>query len=226
MPTTRRVRHLTTLLAVALLVTSSGPAAGTGAQAARATRPARAAQGRAVAVTLLTGDKVLVRQRPGERQSVQVVAARRRGPRPSFQVASVHGDLHVIPGDVARLVDRVLELDLFNVSALQRMGYTDTRAPSLPLIVQRRTARRPPALAAASLRPVRELASLRATAMRQPRVAAARLGAALAQTGTSGSRTTGKLAGVTRVWLDRRFQATDLDPNLTRSGPRRPDRPA
>ena len=85
MPTTpRRVRHLTVLLAVAaLLVTSSGPAAGTGAQAAPATRP-RAVQGRVVAVTLLTGDKVLVRQRPGERQSVQVVAAKRRGPRPSF----------------------------------------------------------------------------------------------------------------------------------------------
>jgi hypothetical protein len=96
-----------------------------------------------VAVTLLTGDKVLVRQRPGERQSVQVVAARRRGPRPAFQVGSVRGDLHVIPGDVLDLVGRLLDPDLFNVSALQRMGYADTRTPSLPLIVQRRTARRP-----------------------------------------------------------------------------------
>jgi len=220
MPTTpRRVRHLTVLLAVAaLLVTSAGPAAGTGAQAAPATRPARAAQGRAVAVTLLTGDKVLLRQRPGQRQSVQVVAAKRRGPRPSFQVTSVHGDLHVIPGDVLDLVGRLLDLDLFNVSALQRMGYADARAPSLPLIVQRRTAGRPPALAAASLRPVRELASLRATAVRQPRVAAAKLGAALAETDSTGSRTTGRLAGVTRVWLDRRFRATDLDPNLTQIG--------
>jgi subtilisin family serine protease len=220
MPTMpRRVRHLTVLLAVAaLLITSSGPAAGTGAQPASAARPVRAAQGRAVAVTLLTGDKVLLRQRPGERHSVQVVAARRPGARPHFEMVSVHGDLHVIPSDVHRLVGRVLDLDLFNVSALQRMGYTDTRAPSLPLIVQRRTTKRPPALVAASLRPVRELTSLRATAMRQPRAAAAKLGAALAQTGTSGSRTTGKLAGVTRVWLDRRFRATDLDPNLTQIG--------
>ena len=86
MPTTpRRVRHLTVLLAAAaLLVTAAGPAAGAGAQAAPSARPVRAVQGRAVAVTLLTGDKVLVRQRPGERQSVQVVAAKRRGPRPSF----------------------------------------------------------------------------------------------------------------------------------------------
>jgi hypothetical protein len=227
MPTTRRVRHLTTLLAVAaLLISSSGTAAGAGAQPAGAARPLRAVQGRAVAVTLLTGDKVLLRQRAGERQSVQVVAARRPGARPNFEVVSVNGDLHVIPSDVHQLVGRLLDLDLFNVSALQRMGYTDTRAPSLPLIVQRRTARRPPALAAASLRPVRELASLRATAMRQPRVAAAKLGAALAQTGTSGSGTTGKLAGVTRVWLDRRFRATDLDPNLTQIGARPPGRPA
>jgi subtilisin family serine protease len=219
MPTTRRVRHLTVLLAVAaLLVTSSGAAAGTAAQTAPAARPARAAQGRAVAVTLLTGDKVLVRQRSGQRQSVQVVAAKRPGARPTFQVVKVHGDLHVIPGDVAHLVGSLLDLDLFNVSALQRMGYADARAPSLPLIVQRRTARRPPALAAASLRPVRELASLHATAMRQPRTAAAKLGTALAETGTSGSRTTGRLAGVSRVWLDRRFRATDLDPNLTQVG--------
>src|SRR4029450_10239904 len=161
MPTTRRVRHLTVLLAVAaLLVTSSGPAAGTGAQTAPAGRPARAAQGRAVAVTLLTGDKVLIRQRPGQRQSVQVVAAKRPGARPTFQVVKVHGDLHVIPGDVAHLVGSVLDLDLFNVPALQRMGYADARAPSPPLIVQRRTTRRPPALAAASLRPVREVGRL------------------------------------------------------------------
>jgi hypothetical protein len=37
-------------------------------------------------------------------------------------VVKVHGDLHVIPGDVAHLVGSLLDLDLFNVSALQRMG--------------------------------------------------------------------------------------------------------
>ena len=214
----RRVRQLTILLAVAtLLVTAPGPAAGAGDQGAAAPRGTRLGQERPVAITLLTGDKVLLRQRSG-RQAVQVVPARRAGARPGFQVVSVRGDLHVIPGDVHHLVGRLLDLDLFNVSALQRMGYADAKAPSLPLIVQRRTARRPPALAAASLRPVRELASLRATAVRQPRTAAARLGAALAGTGTAGSRTTGTLAGVTQVWLDRRFRATDLDPNLTQIG--------
>jgi subtilisin family serine protease len=219
MPATRRARQLTILLlAAALLATAAGPAGGAAAQSTGAAAPARLGRERPVAVTLLTGDKVLLRRQPGGRQAVQVLPAPRRGPRPAFQVVSVRGDLHVVPGDVHHLVGRLLDLDLFNVTALQRMGYGDARAPSLPLIVQRRTARRPPALAAASLRPVRELASLRATAMRQPRVAAAKLGAALAGTDTSGSRTTGKLAGVSRVWLDRRIRATDLDPNLTQIG--------
>src|SRR5829696_5261346 len=97
---------------------------------------------------------------------------------------------------VLRLLGRVLDLDLFHVSELQRMGYGDARAPSLPLIVQRRTTSRPAALAAASLRPVRELSSLRATAMRQPRAEAAKLGAALATTTATATRTTGTLAGV------------------------------
>lgn len=212
----RRARQLAILLAVAaLLVTAPGPAGGTaGAQAAGAARLARSGQERGVAVTLLTGDKVLLRQRPGGRTSVQVVAAPRRGGRPSFQTVSVRGDVHVIPGDVHHLLGRLLDLELFNVSALQRMGYGDARSSSLPLIVQRRTASRPPALAAASLRPVRELSSLRATAMRQPRADAAKLGAALAGTTATATRTTGALAGVRRVWLDRRFRATDLDPNL------------
>jgi hypothetical protein len=136
---------------------------------------------------------VLLRRQPGGRQAVQVLP--RRGASPAFQVVSVRGDLHVIPADVRHLVGGLLDLDLFNVSALERMGYGDARAPSLPLIVQRRTAGRPPALAAASLRPVRELSSLRATAVRQPRAAAAKLGAALAATGATATRTTGALAG-------------------------------
>jgi hypothetical protein len=65
MPAKRRVRQLTILLAlVALLATVPGPAAGTaGAQAAGAGL-ARSGQERGVAVTLLTGDKVLCASGP------------------------------------------------------------------------------------------------------------------------------------------------------------------
>jgi hypothetical protein len=62
--TKRRVRQLTILMvASALLVTAAGPAGG---QAGASARPGREARG--VAVTLLTGDKVILRQLPGERR--------------------------------------------------------------------------------------------------------------------------------------------------------------
>jgi subtilisin family serine protease len=212
--TKRRVRQLTILMvACALLATAAAPAGGQAGQPARATREARG-----VVVTLLTGDKVILRRLPGQRQSVQVLPARRPGGPATFQTLSVRGDAYVLPSDVHALVGRLLDKELFNVSALARMGYGDAKAPSLPLIVQHaRTAKRPPALAAASLRPVRTLASLRATAVRQPRTAAARLGAALAAHARSRPASS-PLGGVTRVWLDRRVRRTALDPNLTQIG--------
>ena len=208
----RRIRRLTVLLSVAaLLAATPGPAGGAGS-------PARAGRDRVAAVTLLTGDKVLLREHGGGRRAVQVLPARRTGRAASFRVASVRGDAYVVPSDVRGLVGRLLDPALFNVSALLRMGYGDARADSLPLIVQHAAAARSAtALAAASLRPVRLLGSLRATAVRQPRPAAARLGAALAATARS-PRRAGPLAGVTRVWLDRRVHQTALDPNLTQIG--------
>jgi subtilisin family serine protease len=213
--TRRRVRQLTVLMvAGALLAAAAGPAGG---QPGPPTRAGREARG--VAVTLLTGDKVILRQLPGRRQSVQVLPARRPGGPATFQTLSVRGDAYVLPSDVHALVGRLLDKELFNVSALARMGYGDAKAPSLPLIVQHaRTARRPPALAAASLHPVRTLASLRATAVRQPRAAAARLGTALAAHAARSRTAASPLAGVTRVWLDRRVHGTALDPNLTQIG--------
>jgi subtilisin family serine protease len=213
--TRRRVRRLTILLlAGVLLATGVAPAGGQAGQPARATREARG-----VAVTLLTGDKVILRQLPGERQSVHVLPARRPRGQATFQTLSVRGDAYVLPSDVRALVGRLLDKELFNVSALARMGYGDAKAPSLPLIVQHaRTATRPPGLAAASLRPVRTLASVRATAVRQPRAAAGRLGAALAAHAARSRSASSPLAGVTRVWLDRPVRGTALDPNLTQIG--------
>jgi subtilisin family serine protease len=214
----RRVRQLTVLLAAAALLLAAPVPAGGQARTARANRDP------GVAVTLLTGDKVIVRQHPGGRRSVHVLPARRAGRPATFQTLSLrNGDAYVLPSDVQALVGRLLDPELFNVSAMARMGYADARASTLPPIVQHAsTTRRPPALARAALRPVRALASLRATAVRQPRAAAARLGAALAATQAAQARrsppTTRPLAGVTRVWLDRRVRGTALDPNLTQIG--------
>jgi hypothetical protein len=214
--TKRPVRQLFILLvAAALLATAAGPAGG-GQAGGSPTRAGRDARG--VAVTLLTGDKVILRDLPGRRHSVQVLPARQPGRAATFQTLSVRGDAYVLPSDVHALVGRLLDPALFNVSALARMGYGDAKAPSLPLIVQHaRTAQRPPALAAAALRPVRTLTSLHATAVRQPRTAAARLGAALAAHARRLAAPS-PLAGVTQVWLDRRVHKTALDPNLTQIG--------
>jgi len=128
MPATRRARQLSILLLVSALVAGApGPAVGARAQSAGATR---VAQQRPVAITLLTGDKVLLRRQPGGRQAVQVLP--RRGASPAFEVVSVRGDLHVIPADVRRLVGGLLDLDLFNVSALERMATPTPGPPACP----------------------------------------------------------------------------------------------
>ena len=134
-------RRLTVLLTVAVLL-AAVPAA-----ARAASRPGRPAPPRAwpaaVTVTLLTGDKVTMREAGGRAEVTVRQADQARGP-VVFQTASVGGDLYVVPSDVQRLMGRSLDPDLFNVSQLVRMRYDDTRATDLPLIVQRTgtTARR------------------------------------------------------------------------------------
>jgi subtilisin family serine protease len=172
-----RPRRLAVLLTVAVVL-AAAPAAATSDQPARPAGAAGSVGSRPVTVTLLTGDKVTMRE-AGGRTGVTVRQARRpRGP-VVFQTASLGGDLYVVPSDVQRLVGKALDPELFNVSQLVRMRYDDARTADLPLIVQRTGTARPPVLASAGLRPVRELGSLRATAVRQPRRVAARLGAAL-----------------------------------------------
>ncbi len=235
-------RGVAVVVAVAVVL---GLAPAATAQSAAPSGPVRAAaltpgvpqaKGRSATtdVTLVTGDRVRVTTDTAGRQSVNVTAA----PRPSgrsvgFRARRSGGDLHVIPVDVAGL--RQLDPALFNVSALIRQGYDDARSSTLPLIVQYASGapaadgsaagdRRARSLRATSLRPVRSLDSLRATVVRQPKAGASRLVASLTalprRTGGSPARaaSSGPLAGVTRIWLDRRVRAAALDWNLTRVG--------
>jgi hypothetical protein len=129
--TKRRVRQLFILMvAAALLATAAGPQAASGQAGGAPTRTGRDARG--VAVTLLTGDKVLLRDLPGRRHAVQVLPARRAGRPATFQTLSVRGDAYVLPSDVHAMVGRLLDPELFNVSALARMGYGDAKE-RLPL---------------------------------------------------------------------------------------------
>ena len=99
MATKRRVRQLVILtVAAVVLATAAGPQAASGQAGGSPTRTGRDARG--VAVTLLTGDKVILRDLPGRRHAVQVLPARRAGRPATFQTLSVRGDAYVLPSDV------------------------------------------------------------------------------------------------------------------------------
>jgi subtilisin family serine protease len=86
-------------------------------------------------VTLITGDRVLVRT-AGGRTDLMVQPAPR--PRPAnFQELSRRGDRYLLPADAAGLVQSgALDWELFNVTGLVRQGYDDGHTPSLPLLMQ------------------------------------------------------------------------------------------
>ncbi|SCG57160.1 Subtilase family protein [Micromonospora echinaurantiaca] len=91
--------------------------------------------GRVAWVTLVTGDRALVRG-SGTRADVVVDPAPRFGVT-QFQQFSRGGDRYVLPGDAAGLVRAgVLDLELFNVTGLVRQGYDDAHSASVPLLVQ------------------------------------------------------------------------------------------
>lgn len=77
----------------------------------------------AVTVTLITGDRVTLRD-----EGVAIAASR---PGISFHTTIVDGSVRVVPSDVAPLLGTSLDPALFDVSLLARMGATET----LPVIV-------------------------------------------------------------------------------------------
>jgi hypothetical protein len=85
-------------------------------------------------VTLLTGDVIDVRSDAEGR--VTAVARERAGPFRTVRLPD--GELYVLPLSVTPLLERVLDLELFNVTGLVRQGYDDDSIDVVPLIVQRR----------------------------------------------------------------------------------------
>ncbi|GAA1566678.1 S8 family serine peptidase [Actinomadura kijaniata] len=174
--------------------------------------------GRSWKVTLLTGDVVTLRTVKGRRAPlVTTERARGRGARAFHTTIRPDGHVVVIPGDVARLVGKVLDPGLFDVTSLIEQGYDDARSRDLPLIVRRDGGVRARAALGGALTEGRELRSIGAVAARQPKGQAFRVGAALSAR---------RAVGVRHVWLDRRVRATALptvaaprlDRNLTQIG--------
>ncbi|MFC7730815.1 S8 family serine peptidase [Actinomadura keratinilytica] len=159
--------------------------------------------GRSWTVTLLTGDVVRVRTVKGRPPLVTTTPGKGRTNRMFRTSYRPDGHVVVTPADMAPLVGRVLDPDLFDVTTLIQQGYDDARTRELPLIVQRGNGVRPRAALGGTLRETRDLPSIGAVAARQPKKDAARLGASLAP------RTRTKAANdIRRIWLDRRIRAS------------------
>ncbi|HSV66150.1 MAG TPA: S8 family serine peptidase [Mycobacteriales bacterium] len=204
--------------AVVAVVALASTFGGTGAvaQARSAARPVVAlpkaapqAPVPASTVTLVTGDKVRLFSRPGGQPAVGIEPARGRE-RIGFLHETHAGpsgtDISVIPSDaVPLLAAGRLDPRLFDVSALVRQGFADTR-PTLPLILEygdaataRAAATRPAAPAATT---VRALPSVHGTAVRQDRRRGADLWRWLTARSRAGAPSTALNAGVAKVWLD------------------------
>jgi hypothetical protein len=121
-----------------LVLTSSGSPAWA-ARAARPgpqTRPDGATAGIRT-VTLVTGDRVVLQELDGPDRVVKVQPGKgRKGM--AFRRSTENGDTFVIPADAGRLVaQKRVDRRLFNVSKLVELGYDDSRAKTVPLIVAR-----------------------------------------------------------------------------------------
>ena len=214
-PLTRSARvRLIALAGVAILV--AGIAGSTPAAAADGDKPAKsvgtAAAGRApVSVTLVTGDRVLVREEGGGRRSVSLEPASGREGIDVHQT-EVDGELHVFPGDVVPFLaaDR-LDRDLFNIDALIAQGYDDAALDTVPLIATTSGSPRSLSVLTAADQGA-ALQSIDGRAMSVDKDRAADFWDSVADAGRSRLA-----AGVEKLWLDGRVEA-DLDRSVAQIG--------
>ncbi|WP_326794674.1 S8 family serine peptidase [Streptomyces sp. NBC_01808] len=161
-------------------------------------------------VTLVTGDEVTVDAPAADGPAAVSVTPRSGSGTRSFTTLRDGDDVYVVPDDAAGLVPEVLDLELFNVTALVEMGYDDASTRALPLIVQ---GPRPLAAAGEAAREdALPLPALDAVAVELPKKSAGTFAATLARPAGPAA------AGVRRVWLDRSLEAAELDGNLSQIG--------
>ncbi|WBB67655.1 S8 family serine peptidase [Micromonospora sp. WMMD812] len=206
-----RRNGLTTALALAVIVAAAvTPVQAAPGAASPPSDTSAAAPGQGSWVTLVTGDRVLVRTVAG-RTDLAVHPARRAAP-VSFQELTRRGDRYLVPADAAALVQAgVLDRELFNVTGLVRQGYDDARTPNVPLLVRYAdtglAARSAPA-AGATVR--RALPRLRMTAIDEKKSSAAEFWRGLLPDGRqpSGARTTRLADSIEKMWLNGKVRAS------------------
>ncbi|MFG2245904.1 S8 family serine peptidase [Spirillospora sp. NPDC048823] len=160
--------------------------------------------GKAWKVTLLTGDVVQVRTVEGKPPMVSVTPAPGREKRSFRKEIRPDGHVVVTPLDIAPLAGRVIDRELFDVTALISQGYDDARSKDLPLIVQRDKGVHAMSALGGALDKTRDLPSIDAVAVRQSKDDARTLGDALAGMRGPSAKATG---GIRRIWLDGRVKA-------------------
>ncbi len=169
-------------------------------------------------VTLLTGDRVVLT--PNEGAQPRVGFRARPGSNGDFSVHRSDHGIYVTPHDVVGLVPRVLDPELFNITALVEMGYDDAHATALPLIVEHAGAATLRRDTAAQLAVTDDLPSIDAAAATLPKAAAASLGDALTDLDGASRRTVAhSLGGATRIWLDRVVEASSEPASTATTSP-------
>lgn len=173
-------------------------------------------------LTLITGDRVSVESRAGGKPQVNVLPDRRSGRDVHFSIKTGHGATYVVPSDVASLVPKVLDPELFDITAMVRMGYGDHDRADIPLIVQRAPGVKKMS-APADIVLGTALGSIGGSAAELPKSRSAALGQRLDTLSDRRSPVTARtvgttLGGIGHIWLDARITATSWDINLTRIG--------
>lgn len=164
-------------------------------------------------ITLITGDQVQVRAVDGEHRAVTVTPAPRAdGSVPTFQVLETDTGVTVVPDDVAALVPDRLDTALFNVTELAEQGYAGGAIPLILTYEGNATKAAIPAVKQA-----RTLESIGGAGVSVATRDAAAFGAELAKLATPSLRAAGPLAGVRKIWLDRKVKP-DLEQSVPQIG--------
>jgi hypothetical protein len=158
-------------------------------------------------VTLITGDRVYFTHGGGRDQVLSVVAGPEREDIAFMSRVSRRGkleDVLVLPSDAAPLVaSGALDVQLFNVSALERQGFDDGKTTTLPIIVTYRST--PLARTHALARTTHWLSSINGEALAADKQDARRVWSWLTGGGAPSRMAARALTpGIAKVWLDAR----------------------
>ena len=206
--------RLNVLFAAGLLFAAMSPGSPAAAgESAAPTAPGAAtlAAEASVTVTLVTGDRVVLRDETGGKQSVTFEPAEGRDEIAAHQV-DIDGELYLFPSDVLPFLseDR-LDRALFNIDALVTEGYDDASLDSVPLIAT--TAGNARSLSALTAADQGEpLESIDGRALSVDKEGASAFWESVTDAGRSRLA-----AGVQKLWLDGKVTA-DLDRSVAQIG--------